>query len=286
MKMCRQSILRRVQMATAAILVAVVVAACGGVKSTVEDEAESLIFGCVEIADTAAYRLSPSTICQVVVKTKVEYPLVYVDSMSTITLQSLYAYSVLNSSVDSAGLEETIRLYADSLTASYGEVEDEVKISSAKPFTDGERIMASVNISPVYNQCGILTFCREVSNHLGNETMTTSHTYINLSTKAMNVISMHDIFYDESLPALSEMIKQRLLEQNGVKSEQELIDLGYFRLDNVCVNDNFRITSDGIIWTFPVLEIACYSIGEVEVELEYEQLKPYIVKQSMVDIYL
>lgn len=282
--MRRQSIQKYIQVATAAILAVMIMASCGGAKSTIEEEPENLIFGCIETTDTAAYRLSTSSICQVVVKTKVEYPVSYNDSISTVSLQNLFAQEVLDSSIDSLGLEGAIRSYATGLTTLYGEKEDEIKLSPAKPFTEGERIAASVTISSVYNHYGILTFCREVSTRSGNEATTTSRTYINLSMKSMKVIGLDDIFSSESLPAVSEMIKQRLIEQNGAGSKQELINLGYFSLDNVSVNDNFRITEDGIIWTFPVMEIACNSIGEVEVELEYEQLKPYIIKESIIEI--
>lgn len=281
--MRRQSILKYIPVATATILVTIVMAACGGAKSTIEEESKNLVFSCIETTDTAAYRLSASSICQVVVKTKVEYPTSYIDSISTINLQTLFARTVLDSSIDSVGLEGTIRGYASGLTALYGENEDEVKLSSAKPFTEGERIAATVTISSVYNHYGVLTFCREVSTQSGNDAKTISRTYTSLSLKTMKAIGLHDIFSDESMPVLSEMIKQRLIDQNGVRSEQELINLGYFSLDNVSVNDNFRITQDGIIWTFPVMEIACNSLGEVEVELEYNQLKPYIVRQSMIE---
>ena len=71
-----------------------------------------------------------------------------------------------------------------------------------------------------------------------------------------------------------------MLQQLHAKDDTDLIDMGYFNLDNLIANNNFSIGDEGITWTFGIYDIACYSVGETVITLDYETLKPYILDNS------
>ena len=56
--------------------------------------------------------------------------------------------------------------------------------------------------------------------------------------------------------------------------------MGYFNLDNLVANNNFSIGEEGLTWTFGIFDIACYSVGETVITLDYKSLKPYMLENN------
>ena len=108
----------------------------------------------------------------------------------------------------------------------------------------------------------------------------TSHSYINISLPSMNVLELSSLFPEESISDISDLLKRKLLVQLNVKDEADLIDMGYFNLDNLVANNNFSIGEEGLTWTFGIFDIACYSVGETVITLDYESLKPYMLENN------
>ena len=149
---------------------------------------------------------------------------------------------MLDVSSDSMKLAETFQRFAKDVLGQYGEDVDEVE------FDKDERVVvynynSKTNIKPVYNKNGIISYCKEEVTRKNDKVTMTSHSYINISLKP-------------------------------------LIDIGYFNLDNLIANNNFSIGDEGITWTFGIYDIACYSVGETVITLDYETLKPYILDNS------
>ena len=92
----------------------------------------------------------------------------------------------------------------------------------------------------------------------------------------MERINLTDIFNDKDISIVSDLLKKRLIQQEKVSDQSQLIELGYFNIDNLSASNNFYFTDKGIVFCYEPFEIACYAIGEVEIELDYNVLKPYI----------
>ena len=87
---------------------------------------------------------------------------------------------------------------------------------------------------------------------------TYSDTYINYSTEGDGkVLSLADIFRKGAESQLLEMVRAQLAERDDLLVE----------LSEVKLPANFRVTDEGVDFIFGLYEVAPYSSGEIEVEL-------------------
>ena len=99
----------------------------------------------------------------------------------------------------------------------------------------------------------------------------------------MAQIAVNRIFKSSSLNDVCQLMKDKLMSQNNVKSEDELNDLGYYNLPNLSVSNNFFFTDKGITWSFEPNELAINAIGEPQISLDFSSLKPYFLENSIIN---
>lgn len=255
---------------------------CGGMKTSQPSmSADTVAIDVVNVVDTISYKIGDASQCSVMADAKIAYPNAYKDIETTAKLQRLFTTDILEVPMDSVVLDEAFKKYVNNIVSQYGVTSDSIKYED-----EGREIVykynSKINVSVVYNKNGIITFCKEETTEKNNVVTMVSHNYYNISLAEISQIKLDNIFSEENVDDISELLKHRLLTQLDVKDESALIDLGYFNLDNLVVNNNFRISDTGITWTFRTYEIACYSVGETDITLEYEMLKPYIMDGSVI----
>ena len=146
--------------------------------------------------------------------------------------------------------------------------------------------MTNIDIKVIYNKNGLATFCRhEISFRDEMETMS-AHNYYSFDLDSLKKIEIFDLFQEDDLQNVSELLKNKLLVTLNINDEDSLMNLGYFNLDNITVTDNFYFDETGITWNYAIYEIACFSVGETNITLDYEQLSPYINNRSYLHKYL
>lgn len=85
-------------------------------------------------------------------------------------------------------------------------------------------------------------------------------------------LSAADLFGEERLPRLGELIRTKLYEQYEAANDAELNDKGFFP-EYIGVTDNFCVTEDGVTFIYNPYEIGCYALGLVEVGVSREELE-------------
>ncbi len=259
-------------------LIVLIMGSCGGLRhKSVELSADSVKLRTVTVIDTTSYMLGNAQKCSVTAEAAITFPEGYKDEATTEQLQKLFASSVLDVQADSMQIDSAFARYAKNVLGQYGEEQDEVE------YDKDERVVVSnynsrTVIKPTYNKNGIITFEKEEVTMKNEKVTMTTHSYINISLRSMGVIEMSNIFAEDVLADVSDLLKRKLLQQLGAKDEGDLIDMGYFNLDNVVAHGNFAIGDEGISWTFGIYDIACYSVGETVITLGYDLLKPYMVE--------
>lgn len=84
-------------------------------------------------------------------------------------------------------------------------------------------------------------------------------------------VTLNDIFVEESLPVVLELIKGKIAELKDAKA---------YWSELVTVSENFAVSKEGITWYYNPYEIAPYYIGITAVTIPFEKLKPYMVNDS------
>lgn len=260
-----------------------IMGSCGGLKhKTTELGADSVALRTVNVIDTTSYMLGNALKCSVTAEAAITYPEGYKDDTTTEHLQQLFATSVLDVPADSLKLDETFGRFVKNVLGQYGDEVDEVE------YDKDERVVvydynSKTSIRPVYNKNGIISFGKEEVTMKNDKVTMITHTYTNISLRSMTVIELNNIFPEESVADVSDLLKRKLLQQLNAKDEGDLMDMGYFNLDNLVAHNNFVIGDDGISWIFGIYEIACYSVGETVILLDYETLKPYMLESTVLD---
>lgn len=131
----------------------------------------------------------------------------------------------------------------------------------------------SLSNSIAYNFHGIISFQVEQSNNKGGAT-----SYVSFRNYVIDVhdglqITEYELFkagYDQ---ALQHLIITSLLEQNNVKTVEELEDLGFFGIREIIPNGNFLLNDQGIIYTYNKGEYSAYQLEAPEVFIPYSAIR-------------
>ena len=164
----------------------------------------------------------------------------------------------------------------------YGVSENEKPEDVEDDYESVFQYASNTTISPVYNRNKVLTFCKkEVTTKNGQQTMLT-HRYYNFDLVTMKQIEYSDLFIETSADEMAALIKATLVKQLKVKNEEEVINLGYFNLDNLKATNNFCISDRGVTWTYVPYEIALLSVGETNVTVSFDDLEMLMQDNDLV----
>ena len=97
--------------------------------------------------------------------------------------------------------------------------------------------------------------------------------FYNFDLRNGHILHESDIFIDNYKAPLTELIKQRIVEDNAeIESVADLTEFDFWESE-IKPNGNFYISDEGIVYVFNPYEIAPYSTGQTEVTLPYDRLK-------------
>ncbi|MGM9803664.1 MAG: RsiV family protein [Muribaculaceae bacterium] len=265
-----------------AVIIGIFTVGCKGLSDTTgEMSTDSVAIKTVELGDTSFFPLTTGGKCDVVVNAHISYPQAFKDAQSTKTLQQLFVTSILGTT-DSLPLEKSVADYVATVMHQYGISENERAEDIEDDYESVYQYSTDITISPIYNKNGILTFCKsENTTKNGRQTMST-HLYYNLDIEQMKQIELSDLFVESCYNDLVLLIKAALKRQLNAKTEDEVINQGYFNLDNMNVSNNFKIGDKGITWTYLPYEIALLSVGETNITVSYDELEMFLQDNKLV----
>ena len=230
-----------------------------------------------------AFKKSNGELCKIKTRVEITYPNEYKDSESTLKLKELFCKSVLNASSDVSDIKAALDHYAKSIITQ----NSPIQITSDNAYNeedyddiDIDNFEITVRITNVYNNNDLLSFCCEKSVKKNNNQASVSHRYVNLDLLSMKKMTHNDLFLNGSEQQVTQMLKSKLMEQEGVKDDDELNDLGYFNLQNLVITDNFYFSDKGITWGFVPGVIAVPAVGETTLLLPFEELMRFKCEDS------
>lgn len=249
------------------------------VKETVA-MGESVSFTSMKTSDTTSFKRSNGDVCQELVDVSATYPKYFKDEATTLKLQKIYINTVLEGN-DSLAIDEAIKQYSNEIlsqnsidsnyNSDYNEEENFGNVA--------DKFYFAVNITVAYHQNDVVTLCKEETfkkNNIASKT----HKYYNIDLKNMAVIDL-SMFKDDALDDVCRLLKNKLMEQNKVKTSDELNELGYFNIDNLTVTPNFCFDENGITWSFLPQELAADANLEPKITLNYGALSPFASDKSV-----
>lgn len=263
---------------------------CGNIAKKALHPQDTVGIASTQVTDNSSFKKSNGEQCQVSINANIAYPKAYKDSADTRKLQQLFTTVLLDVPGDSVGLQDAMHEYAAAYLDQNAPTADDndVQNDESEGGDDYDAVSvvsynATINITPIFNKDGILTFCKEEIIKKNNRVTLKTHHYYNIDLEAMAQIAVNRIFKSSSLNDVCQLMKDKLMSQNNVKSEDELNDLGYYNLPNLSVSNNFFFTDKGITWSFEPNELAINAIGEPQISLDFSALKPYFLENSIIN---
>ncbi len=140
----------------------------------------------------------------------------------------------------------------------------------------------SLSDSITFNQNDVLSFQIQQSNRKGESaSFYTSYSNYVINLKTGNQITENEIFNAGYDVALQNLIITSLLEQNRVKSVEELEDLGYFGVNEIVPNRNFLLNDKGIIYTYNKGEYSAYQLAAPQVFIPYNAVRSLLRENTI-----
>lgn len=181
---------------------------------------------------------------------------------------------------DSVSAQNAIQLYVKNILEFYKTPNEECTPDLQDETEKVSKYTINHSISPIFNRMGYI--CIKKTSKLAKDGATTIETneYLTFNTTTGERISISDIIAEEYTSDINTIIKDQLMKQEDVTNQSQLIDLGYFNIDNLSINNNFYLTEDSIVFAYEPYEIACLQVGEVRIPVNFETLSQFMKEDS------
>ena len=248
---------------------------CGNkTDNTTAHQCDSLKYNIIAISDS----IKDATGSTIIVNANVALPL---NESEDKDISSVYNKYLLNLKNDSITGENAVITYVKKILDFYKTPAENIPPELEDETQKVSKYEINHNITPIFNSCNI--FCVMKNTNMkkdGNSTIETNN-YFSFNTSNCSRINIMDIIKDEYSTDINNLLKERLMQQEGVGNQSQLIDLGYFNIDNLSINNNFFFKDNKIVFAYEPYEIACLQVGEVCIALEIDELTPYIKENSI-----
>lgn len=202
------------------------------------------------------------------------------DSARTVEFQKLFCATVLNTEINGeAEMPQIIKESMANEIAAYDNPQDSIfrseKESQQQWCYDIRR-----KVSCSYHNHDIVCF-KKTSTRFRQQKMTiATDRYFSFNIEEMTRIEISDIFEEETLPEIEALLRKQLLKDTGYSNEEQLIEIGYFNMENLVVSNNFLISDAGITFHYNPYEIACFAVGATDITLQFDDIKEMIKQDS------
>ncbi|MBP5687648.1 MAG: DUF3298 domain-containing protein [Muribaculaceae bacterium] len=260
------------------ILMSIAISSCKG-KSEV-----TLTNDSIEVEDS--FKKSNGELCKIKTKVVISYPEEYKDDGNTQKLKDLFCKSVLHCPDTVSDVKSALNNYAKLIITQNSPLQvsqESAVVEDDYDNIDVDNFEITVRITNVFNDNDLLSFCVEKIVKKNDKQTSVTHRYVNLDLETMKKLTHNDLIMSNSEGQINEMLKSKLKEQEGAKGEEELNNLGYYNLQNLCITDNFYFSDDGITWCYEPGVIAVPAVGETSLLLPFEELMRFKCEESVLN---
>lgn len=138
----------------------------------------------------------------------------------------------------------------------------------------------SIDTKVLYDKNNILSYQVSSMDFKGGATSSTIYQNIVIDLKTGNLVTEKDIFMPEYKKMLNILLTDKIVDQNKVKKAEDLLELGFWGIEDIASNDNFYIDNDGLTYIFNQGEYSAPSLGEIRVTFTFDELRSILNQNS------
>lgn len=110
--------------------------------------------------------------------------------------------------------------------------------------------------------------------------------YYNIDLRSLTTMTEEDLFVPNYKKKLTKIIVKQLMQQYKVTTPQGLIEKGFFDVNEIYPNNNFRLDKEGVHYIYNQYEIAPYSMGALDVSIPYSELSEILKPNAIVHEFI
>ena len=258
---------------------------CGKQSSSYKGDGKPAItVKSLQLNDNSSFKMTNGERCTIVADATIDYPVGAGQGVALDSLQRSFAAYVLESG-DSLSLQDAMRQVVANSMHQYDFMNEPMDVDAA---AEDEvqatlKYATSTRITPIYNKNGIVTFERVDVVKKNDKVTSITHRYYSFDVENATVIKVNDIFRDDAMADVCQLLRQQLLAQNNATGNEQLNDLGYFNVENISVSNNFYFDDNGVTWSYLPNELAVEAVGEPKITIPYKDLEPSLCENSIIN---
>ncbi len=226
-----------------------------------------------------------TTILWCEVKAVIEYPIAYKDSDALAQLNKLIATLLFGEMYSSY---PSLPIVADTVTTRrFDELcAERVELNEETTFPIESSFGAETKANILYNERNFLTYHLYQYIYTGGAHGMYANNYHVIYLPTLTPLTLSEMIKPEYIEELNHLLVEKLTDNLGMASSDELVNIGYFDHEGITATDNFYIDNNGITWVYNPYEIGCYAIGETSITLTYDEVSYFIAENSPVQTLL
>lgn len=152
---------------------------------------------------------------------------------------------------------------------------------------DGESEEVSINLNnehmlmvyPMTLQGNVLSYVVERYLYLGGAHGINNRLLLNFDITTGKTLEEKDIFTDDFFSKIHDMLVLNLVRQRDDMSLIEDVQNSDYEIDAIKPNGNFYFATDGLIYIYNPYEIGPYYLGETNILVPTEEIKPFLKEE-------
>lgn len=255
-----------------------------GQKSNKGDGKPAITLKTQQLNDNSSFTMANGERCTITAEATIDYPVGSGEGVAIDSLQRLFAAYVLESG-DSLSLQDALRQVVTNSMHQYDFMNEPISedMTAEDDVQATLKYATSTRITPIYNKNGIVTFERVDVVKKNDKVTSITHRYYSFDVKNAAIIEVNDLFRDDAVADVCQLLRQQLLAQNNATGNEQLNDLGYFNVENITVSNNFYFDDNCLTWSYLPNELAVEAVGEPKITIPYKDLEPSLCENSIID---
>jgi hypothetical protein len=216
-------------------------------------------------------------------KIKFVYPSQYADSVILDKMQKEFNYALLeDESYEMLSPAKAVDKYITDYIANYI---DAAKVQfpdwvDSEETDDFFSFYKDLSSEILFNKGGIISYRTSAMDYKGGASSSTLYKNVVFDLKTGYPVTESDIFTPDYKTVLSTMLINKILSQNNVSKTEDLLESGYWGINDITSNNNFSIDEKGLTYIFNQNEYSAPSLGVINVPFTYEELRPILKDHS------
>ncbi len=134
----------------------------------------------------------------------------------------------------------------------------------------------------LFNKANIISYQVKSHDDKGGANSFTMYRNIVLDLNTGKPLSEYDIFVAEYKYTLNKILTEKIIAQNNVKTIDDLLELGYWCIEDLDSNNNFFVDDKGITYIYNEGECSAPSVGTIIIPIGFDELKEILRDDSVI----